>query len=202
MKKNLPHLVVATRNAGKIREIERELKGLAVRVRGLDDFPQIGEIEETGTSFAENAQIKARTVHRIAGGYVLSDDSGLECEDLGGAPGIYSARFAGSKATDEQNNQKLIESITATHDPSRVARYVCAIVLIEPSGREHLVEDTCEGVITMTPSGSGGFGYDPYFYLLDKKCTMAELDPAEKNRISHRGKALRRILPILKVSLT
>lgn len=191
-------LIIASNNSGKIHEISAALKDLPLTIQSLKDYPQIKNIPENGKTFEENALIKARTVHRITGSYVLSDDSGLECDDLGGAPGVYSARYAGEGASDEQNNQKLIADIKAIHDPSRFARYVCVLVLVDPQGKETMVKETCDGLITMTPSGSEGFGYDPYFYLSDKKCTMAELPLDEKNKISHRGKALIKLVKILK----
>ncbi len=184
-------LIVATSNKGKLREMEHLLKSSSWKVVGLADCGHhIILPPETGKTFVENAAIKARAVWKVTGGYVLADDSGIECEDLEGAPGIYSARYAGPQATDEDNNQKLLKNILAHHDPTRQARYVCALVLINPQGQESVVEETCSGVITTVPSGTGGFGYDPYFYLPDKKCTMAELPLEEKNKISHRGKAL------------
>lgn len=190
-------LVLATRNLDKIREMQSLLKSLPFEVKGLNEFPKIGEIPESGSTFKANAILKAKTVHLALGGFVLADDSGLECHDLGGAPGIYSARYAGIGATDEENNQKLIQELSQIHDPSRSARYVCVLVLIDPKGREKIIEETCEGLITFTPGGTGGFGYDPYFFIPDKKCTMAELPLSEKNKISHRGKALSKIIQYL-----
>ena len=192
-------IILASRNQGKIREL-KNLLGDSWSVVGLDDpdFSEFtGEIEETGTTFRENALIKARAVHQQCGGFVLADDSGIECDDLEGAPGVYSARFAGPKATDEQNNAKLVELLQAAQDPNLRARYVCVLALINPVGEEFVVEETCEGIINFEPKGSGGFGYDPYFYLPDYSCTMAELPLEEKNKISHRGKALRKIAHLL-----
>lgn len=197
MTRTQTQLVIATRNKGKIREMRHGLKKLPLQIKSLlDKFP-IGEMDETGKTFSENALIKARSVHVVTGSFVLADDSGLECADLNGAPGIFSARFAGPKATDEENNQKLLEAIKAVHDPCRIIRYVCAMVLIDPLGHEEVIEETCEGVMTMKPGGLGGFGYDPYFFIPEKKCTMAELPLDERNKISHRGKALEKILKIL-----
>ena len=129
--------------------------------------------------------------------FILADDSGLECEDLEGAPGVYSARFAGENATDAQNNQKLIEKLRVITHLTRAARYVCALVVITPDGKQHEIEETCEGLITFEPKGKNGFGYDPYFYLPEYNQTMAELDPQEKNKVSHRGKALKKLLKML-----
>ncbi|HBF12707.1 MAG TPA: non-canonical purine NTP pyrophosphatase [Deltaproteobacteria bacterium] len=186
-------LTLATRNAGKIREIKELLKDLPFEIKSTIDFKQIGSISETGSTFQENALIKARTVHKIVGGYVLADDSGLECNDLNGSPGVGSAYFAGPHATDDENNQKLIQEMKQVHDPSRLARYVCVLALIDPQGKETLVEETCEGLISFVAKGEGGFGYDPYFFLPDYGMTMAQLPLDEKNRISHRGKALMRL---------
>jgi XTP/dITP diphosphohydrolase len=196
MEKNI--LVLATTNTGKIREIENLLSQFPFTIKSLKDFPQIGPIEESGTTFQENALIKARAVHHITGGLVLADDSGLSCDDLQGDPGVYSARFAGPKATDEENNTRLVQLLSQVHDPSRRARYICALVLIDSQGKETVIEETCEGIITFTPSGEGGFGYDPYFYLPEQKCTMAELPLPSKNKISHRGKALKKLITLLK----
>ncbi|EKD41891.1 MAG: Nucleoside-triphosphatase [uncultured bacterium] len=190
-------IILATRNIGKVREL-KELLGSKWQVQSLEDIGFTGEIEETGETFKENALIKARTLFKKTGGFVLADDSGLECDDLAGAPGVYSARYAGPTASDEENNLKLIEQLMGIHDANRMARYVCALVLIKPDGLEFVVEETCEGLITFSPSGSGGFGYDPYFYLPEYKCTMADLPPDEKNKISHRGKALNKILNAIK----
>lgn len=196
MKLDSKQIILATRNKGKISEL-KSLLGNDWQVVGLDQVGFNKEIEETGSTFQENALIKARVVHQQCGGFVLADDSGIECDDLDGAPGVYSARFAGPKATDAQNNAKLVELLQATHDPCRGARYVCVLALVNPNGEEFVVEETCEGIITFEPKGSGGFGYDPYFYLPDYKCTMAELPLEEKNRISHRGKALKKIAHLM-----
>lgn len=201
MSSTKPILVVATNNQGKFREILPFFSDLPLQLKNLNDFPQIGAIVEDGNTFMENALKKAKVVWKTTKGYVLADDSGLECDDLAGRPGIQSARYAGPKATDEQNNQRLIEDLKACHDPSRIVRYVCALVLVSPEGKFVKVEETCEGLITFSPSGSGGFGYDPYFFLTDRKCTMAEISLEEKNKISHRGKALKKIHDFLKKNL-
>lgn len=191
-------LIIATQNQGKFREILPFFSDLPLELKSLADYPDMGPITEDGKTFLENASKKARVVWEVTKGFVLADDSGIVCDDLGGRPGIHSARYAGPEATDEENNKKLIEEIQAIHDPSRMARYVCAMVLINPEGRGFKVEETCEGMITFSPSGSGGFGYDPFFYLPDKKRTMAEISLEEKNKISHRGKALKKVHDYLK----
>ncbi|MBI2339810.1 MAG: non-canonical purine NTP pyrophosphatase [Deltaproteobacteria bacterium] len=184
MSQELKELVVATRNPGKFREIAAYFADLPLTLKSLADEPRVGEIREDGRTFVENALKKARAVWKITGGFVLADDSGIVCDDLAGRPGVESARFAGVQATDEENNRQLLEELDAIHDPSRT-----------------IVEETCEGMITLKPAGSGGFGYDPYFYLPEKQCTMAELPLPVKNRISHRGKALQKMRDFLKKPL-
>ncbi len=191
-------VVVATQNAGKLHEIADVLRTIPIVVEGLKNYPAVLPMpEETGSSFEANARLKAHHVWSQLGGWVLADDSGLSCEDLEGAPGIYSARFAGPQATDEENNQKLIAALQAHHDACRIASYVCVLVLLDPQGHETVIQETCDGMITFVPSGTGGFGYDPYFYLPELKKTMAELPLHQKNQISHRGKALKKLLAIL-----
>lgn len=206
----MPQLILATRNQKKIIEIKNVLNRVSQGwdVVGLEIFPDLGEIEEGGVTFEENALIKARAVYgclgrgmaRHARTYVLSDDSGIEIDALNGAPGVYSARFAGVGATDEENNRKMILELDRRgvwpYAPTG-ARYVCVMVLIDPDGREHLVRETWEGEIVLEPRGKNGFGYDPYFYVPELKKTAAELTLEEKNRISHRGKAVEKILQIL-----
>lgn len=187
-------LIVATRNTDKLREIQAALADLPLNITSLIDYPDIPEIAETGSTFTENALIKARAVAKLKHSLVLADDSGIECEDLHGAPGIYSARFAGPAASDLENNDEMIRRLKEIHDPTRRARYVCVFVLIEAqSAKEMIIIDTCEGYITFTPGGTGGFGYDPYFYLPEFRMTMAELPLATKNQLSHRGKALQKL---------
>lgn len=195
-----PTLVIATQNEGKFREIKAALQDLPFMLKSLKDFPKIGPIKEDGTTFKENALKKAWAVHKVTGGYVLADDSGLVCEDLRGEPGVNSAYYAGPKATDEQNNAKLVSDMAQADDPSRAARYVCVMALITPDKKEIIVEETCEGMIVLSPKGKGGFGYDPYFLLPNLNKTMAEISLEEKNKISHRGKALKAIHKILSLS--
>lgn len=195
-------LILATQNPGKVKEIKAlvdSLKGKTsyTQVVSLKDLNDTTDVKETGTSFIENAKLKAQALYQKYNQPVLADDSGLECDDLKGAPGIYSARFAGLKATDQTNNQKLISELKKITNPTLKARYVCAMVLIDPLGKFHEVQKTCEGEITFIPKGNHGFGYDPYFYLPEYKKTMAELDPAFKNKISHRAKALLEIKNLL-----
>ena len=187
-------LLLASRNRGKLRELRRLLEGFAIE--SLDDHPEVGEVEETGETFEENAELKATQVARASGFWSLGEDSGLEVDALGGAPGVLSARFAGTHGDDEANNQKLVAALAGCRE--RGARYVCAFVLADSKGRVvSRVRGVCEGEIIETPRGDGGFGYDPYFVSTGQDRTNAELSPAEKDAISHRGTALRRLLPTL-----
>jgi XTP/dITP diphosphohydrolase len=182
-------LVLATRNEHKLRE-------LAQLMRPIELDPLSGEVTlppETGTTFADNALGKARAAAAATGRTAIADDSGIEAAALSGAPGVWSARFAGEDATDEENLVKLLREVRPGGD-TRVA-YVCAIACVEPGGREHLVHGRCEGRLTHEPRGTGGFGYDPAFVPDDHPgdLTMAELTPEEKDAISHRGRAAREL---------
>lgn len=184
-------LVLATRNPHKVREFDA-----LVAPHHVVALP--GDVElppETGTTFAENALTKARTAARATGQAAIADDSGIESEALGGRPGVYSARFAGEDATDEENLAKLVAEAPVG---SRLA-YVCALAFVDPDGTEHLVEGRCAGTLAAQPRGDGGFGYDPAFVPDDRdpaapERTMAELTQAEKDAISHRGRAVRELL--------
>ncbi len=191
LKKNL---VLATRNAGKIKELEALLSGLGFRVLGLGDFPQVGEIEETGATFAENAALKARTVAQATGLAALADDSGLVVDALCGAPGVYSARYSDPGATDERNNLKLLDALQHTPTEKRGCRFVSVVAAVAPNGAELLAEGRWEGRVLAAPRGAGGFGYDPLFLDLELGRSAAELAPVEKNARSHRGSALRALL--------
>ena len=184
------NLVVATKNPGKIREIRALLEGLGYRILSLEDFPQFPPVEERGETFLENALEKARAAARYTGEMALADDSGLEVEALGGAPGVRSARFGGQGLTDADRNRLLLEKLRGVPMEERKARFRCVMALVTPGGEEYVVEGTCEGYIAMEPRGDHGFGYDPVFYLPRYGKTMAQLPPEEKNRISHRAKAL------------
>ena len=181
-------LVVGTRNEHKLRELEQPM-----RPHQLDPLPDEIELPpETGTTFADNALGKARAAAGATGRPAIADDSGIEAAALNGAPGVWSARYAGDDATDEENLAKLLREVPADGD-TRVA-YVCAMAYVEPGGAERVVHGRCEGHLTHEPRGSGGFGYDPAFvpddYAGDER-TMAELTPKEKDAISHRGRAAR-----------
>ena len=191
-------ILVASRNKGKVREIRKALKRLGVRIYSLDDFPGVSEIEEDGKSFAENALKKARFYSKQFGKLTLSDDSGLEVDRLKGLPGIYSARYAGERATSQENNEKLLREMEGFPLSKRGARFKCAIAIAAPDGREAVVEGSCRGKIGFALMGKNGFGYDPLFILPQYGKTMAQLSLEEKNRISHRGKALRKLRRLFK----
>ncbi len=186
-------LVLATKNQGKIREIERALDLPNLEIRSLQDFPDLPEVEEDGRTFQENAFKKAQTCAQATGRPALADDSGLEVDCLNGAPGIYSARFSGTGATDEANNRKLLSLLGGIPEEKRTARFVCQMVLYLPEGKWIQAEGFCPGIIAPGPRGEHGFGYDPVFYLPEFGKTMAEIPLEEKNRISHRAQALREI---------
>jgi XTP/dITP diphosphohydrolase len=180
-------LVLATRNAHKLRELEPLMRPIE-----LEPLPDEVELPpETGTTFADNALIKARAAATATGKPAIADDSGISASALKGGPGVYSARFAGDDATDQENLDKLLRSVPRDGDLD--VAYVCALAYVEPGGREELVHGRCTGTLTHQPRGSGGFGYDPAFVPddYDDGRTMAELDPAEKDAISHRGRAAR-----------
>lgn len=189
-------LVLATRNSGKISEIKALLPG--VRVTPAAAFPGCPEPEETGRTFEENALIKARAVSRYTGKTALADDSGLEVDALDGAPGVHSARYAGTDATDQDNIRCLLDALDGISDADRTARFRCVVAVLVPDGRTWTAEGTCEGRIVQAPRGDAGFGYDPLFVPAGYENTFAELDSGVKNRISHRALALRRIADVLK----
>lgn len=186
-------IVVASGNKGKVAEIAAALAGLPVTVLPLSDFGPIVEPEETGITFEENARIKAAYYSRITGKPCLADDSGLEVDALQGAPGVFSARFAGSGATDSLNNRKLLAEMVEIPDEKRTARFRCVLFFSHPKGNELTAEGTCEGTILHEPHGSGGFGYDPLFYMSAFGKTLAQMTLVEKNQVSHRGQALRKM---------
>jgi XTP/dITP diphosphohydrolase len=181
-------LVIATRNPGKTREIKQLLSGFAVTIKNLDDFGPIPEIEEDGETFDENAYKKASFASRVLGVPALADDSGLCVNALDSKPGVHSARFAGPDATDAEKCRKLLEMMENAQD--RSAAFVCVISIAVPTGAALTYEGRCEGEILREPAGENGFGYDPVFYYPPLKKSFAQLPAEEKNRVSHRGKAL------------
>jgi XTP/dITP diphosphohydrolase len=190
-------VIVATRNKGKIREIRDALKGLDLRIYALSDFPDVPDIEEDGNSFTENALKKARFYSKVFGKLTIADDSGLEVDSLKGLPGVTSARYAGERASSQENNQKLLRKIQGVPISKRGARFKCILAMKSPDGREAIAEGSCKGRIGFKEKGRKGFGYDPLFILPKYGKTMAELSLEEKNRVSHRGKALRKLKKII-----
>ena len=194
----MKELVLASGNKGKLAEFQRLLEGLDVQIHSMKEYPEIGEIVEDGSTFAENALIKARAVCKATGKPAMADDSGLAADALNGAPGIYSARFAGEQRSDADNNAKVLQLLEGVEDSKRTARFFCVIAIVLPDGREYTVEGTCEGTILRALRGEGGFGYDPLFYVESLDKTFAELTMEEKNRISHRGHANRKAVEIIR----
>lgn len=181
-------LVLATRNQGKTDEIRALLKDFPVEIRNLNDFGPIPPIVEDGETFDENAYKKASASARYLGLPALADDSGLVVDALNGAPGVYSARYAGDDATDSQRYRKLLQELGDSED--RSAKFVCVLSLAVPTGQALTYEASCEGIIAREPAGTGGFGYDPVFFYPPLNKTFAQLSRHEKNSVSHRGKAL------------
>ena len=194
-------LVIATRNAGKLKEITA-LLGDDVDIRSLEAYPDAPEVEEDGDTFEANALKKARTISAHTGQITLADDSGLEVDALDGAPGIHSARFAGIDASDDENNRKLLDLLHDIVEHDRSARFRCVLALVTPQGGEQTVTAAWEGRILTEPRGQQGFGYDPLFYSPAHGVTSAELPTAEKNKVSHRGKALDAAKDIVLQALT
>jgi len=188
-------LLIATRNPGKLREFAAIFDGLGLRLRTLDELGIPDEVEETGETFAANALLKAEAYMALSGLPTLADDSGLEVAALRGAPGVYSARYGGVKG--EAQLRYLLEQMRDVPWHARLARFICVIALARPGHAPELAEGTLPGVIELEPKGSGGFGYDPLFYLLDENCTLAELPAERKNQISHRANAARAARAIL-----
>ena len=187
----MKRLVLASGNPGKLKELSVLLADLGYELHAQSEF-DVPEVAETGTTFVENAIIKARHAAALTGLPALADDSGIEVDALDGAPGVYSARFSGSGASDADNNALLVEKLSDIDSRQRSARYRAVIVLMRHAADPSpiICEGSWEGIIQLEPAGDGGFGYDPYFFLPDRGCTSAQLSAAEKNRLSHRGKAL------------
>lgn len=189
-------IVLATGNAGKIRELSAMLAEYVpgIRVLGLADFPEIGDIEETGTTFEENARIKAVAVAAATGMVAVADDSGLSVDALGGAPGVYSARYSGADATDEKNVVKLLGALADVPDAQRGCHFACVMLAVTPGGQELIGRGAWQGRVAHAPAGNGGFGYDPVFFDEELGLTAAEMDAQVKNGRSHRGLAVRDML--------
>jgi XTP/dITP diphosphohydrolase len=190
-------VVLATRNEGKLKEFKRILKDFDPDLLSLDAFPDMPEIVEDGSTFEENALKKAVTIATLTGRIAIADDSGLVVDYLGGEPGVMSARYAGQRASDEDNCRKLLHALQGVPDHLRTASFRCALALATPGGEKEVVTGECSGMITHEAKGSSGFGYDPVFYYPGYKKTFAELEPDMKDRVSHRRRAIEKILLIL-----
>ena len=190
-------ILFATGNANKLQEIRMILEGSGFSVISMREAGLYPDIVEDGSTFMENALIKARTVMKMSGRMAMADDSGLVIDYLDGEPGIYSARYMGEDTSYEIKNRELIRRLEGVPDEKRTARFVCAAACVCPDGTVLRCEGVMEGRIAFEPAGANGFGYDPIFYLPEYGCTSAQLSPEEKNRISHRGKALRAMKELL-----
>ncbi|GHF90463.1 RdgB/HAM1 family non-canonical purine NTP pyrophosphatase [Streptomyces thermodiastaticus] len=196
----MTRLILATRNPGKITELRAILAeaGLPHELVGTDAYPDVADVKETGVTFAENALLKAHSLARATGLPAVADDSGLCVDVLGGAPGIFSARWAGRHGDDEANLRLLLAQLADIADEHRAAHFACAAALALPDGTERVVEGRLPGVLRREPAGTGGFGYDPILQPEGESRTCAELTPEEKNAISHRGKAFRALVPVIR----
>ena len=191
-------ILIATGNAGKFKEFAHFFSGLRIEMKSLRDFPGFKETGEPYRSFEENARHKAVSAFRQTGWTALADDSGLEVDALGGAPGVFSARYAGANAGDEENNSQLLKALEKVAPEKRIARFRCVLALAISENNLRVVEGRAEGMILSEPRGGKGFGYDPLFYYPALGKTFAEMDPEEKLSVSHRGDALRKMRVILK----
>ncbi|CUH97639.1 hypothetical protein P22_3771 [Propionispora sp. 2/2-37] len=189
----MKEVVIASYNKGKVAEFKSALEALPVKVLSLEDFVNIPEAEETGCTFAENAIAKARHYVKYTQRACLADDSGLEVAALQGAPGVYSARYAGRGATDEKNNEKLLLDMQGKEGEERKARFCCVLAFLDTDNTLLTAEGFCKGLLLKEKRGSGGFGYDPLFFVLALNKTLSEISLAEKNKISHRGMAIKQM---------
>ncbi len=194
-------VIFATGNENKLKEIRQITAGMDIEIVSMKDAGVYTDVEETGTTFEENAYLKASAIAKKCGLPTLADDSGLEIDYLGKQPGIYSSRFMGEDTPYPIKNAELLRRMEGVPDEQRTARFVCAICYVRPDGSSETVCETMEGIVAHEIAGEGGFGYDPIFYLPDKGCTSAQLPPGGKNEISHRGKALRKMSKILEREL-
>ena len=186
-------IMIATGNMGKAKEFEKMFAKAGYQIKTMKDFPELPEVQETGQTFEENARLKAETIANILQCPVLADDSGLTVDALGGMPGIYSARFAGEQKSDASNNAKLLHELTDVADENRTAQFHCTLVFVAPQKESLVVEGIWNGRIARIPRGENGFGYDPLFIVDGLEKTSAELTPEEKNAISHRGQAMKKL---------
>lgn len=193
MQSNTHTVIIATKNKGKAKEFEALFNEKGFDIKTLLDFPELDDVEETGTTFNENALLKAETIAEKLNTLVLADDSGLIVEALYGQPGVYSARYAGEEKNDAKNNAKLLNELADTPSDKRQAAFHCSLALTEPGKESLVIEGQIKGRIADVPRGTHGFGYDPLFYIPEKDKTMAELSQEEKNKISHRAVALQKL---------
>ena len=193
-----PSVILASRNVKKSREIRDLLDPVGIPLVSVAEFPEAHEVDETGTTFAENAALKATQIAVCLKRWTIGEDSGLRVEALQGAPGVYSARYSDPGATDERNNAKLIAALASVPPEKRGAEYVCHVAVADPTGQVRLsFESTCRGRIIDTARGVHGFGYDPYFLVREFHQTFGELSPLVKQQISHRARAFRQLIPEL-----
>lgn len=189
----MKELIIATKNVGKAKEFVKIFEPLGFKVKTLLDFPSAPDIEETGVTFEENALLKANGISNLLQKMVLADDSGLVIDALDGRPGVYSARYAGVEKDDEANIEKVLEEMKDVPTEKRTAHFHCTLALVIPNKEPVIINGTCEGMILTERRGDKGFGYDPIFYVPSLGKTMAEMTPEEKNGISHRGNAIRKL---------
>lgn len=190
-------IIMATGNANKVREMREVLSGTDIEIVSMKEAGIFADIDENGTTFAQNAAIKAQTIRDIAHEIVFADDSGLVIDYLGGKPGVHSARFMGEDTPYDIKNAQILKLLEGVPDEKRSARFVCAIAIAYPDRETKIFQEEFEGRIAHESAGENGFGYDPIFYVPERGCTSAELSPEEKNAISHRGKALRKAIAYL-----
>ncbi|MBY0092855.1 XTP/dITP diphosphatase [Priestia megaterium] len=190
-------IIIATKNAGKVKDFETLFSPKGFKVKSLLDFPEIEDVEETGVTFAENAKLKAEAISSALNKPVIADDSGLAIDALNGEPGVYSARYAGENKDDNANIEKVLQKLNDVPFEKRTARFHCALAIAVPGKRTEIVEGTCEGHILEEKRGENGFGYDPIFFVEKWRCSMAELTKEQKNQISHRANALKRLAPLI-----
>lgn len=195
-------IIFATGNENKLREIRQITENMGIEIVSMKDAGYYTEVEETGTTFEENAYLKASAIAKKCNLPTLADDSGLEIDYLNKEPGIYSSRFMGEDTPHSVKNAELLRRMEGVPDEKRTARFVCAICFVRPDGSSETVRATMEGRVAYKSAGKNGFGYDPIFFLPERGCTSAELSPEEKNKISHRGKALRMMRDILEKEIT
>lgn len=190
-------IIIATKNAGKVKDFETLFSPKGFKVKSLLDFPEIEDVEETGVTFAENATLKAEAISSVLNKPVIADDSGLAIDALNGEPGVYSARYAGENKDDNANIEKVLQKLNDVPFEKRTARFHCALAIAVPGKRTEIVEGTYEGHILEEKRGENGFGYDPIFFVEKWRCSMAELTKEQKNQISHRANALKRLAPLI-----